>query len=153
MVVFLSGGAFATTLTHSGGKVEIGVPDGWKSSQDGDTITLEPADEAMSVVFTIVDGDKADQVFEEIDKEVEKKVGEITWENGGKPSEVDVNSMDGYEYNGSAQKGKLNIYCLAINTPSDKTVLLYWFSDEASDKKYEKDSTFILENIKPLKTK
>ncbi|MBF0409621.1 MAG: hypothetical protein HQM10_19935 [Candidatus Riflebacteria bacterium] len=151
LALVFPGTSIATTLTHSAGQIEIAVPDNWKSSQEGDIIKIEAPGSDMMLVFRIEEGDKADKVFEAIDTALESKVGSITWDNDGNYKEVDLNGMNAYEYNGSADAGKLLIYCLWIDSPSDKSVLLYWLSDEAADSKYEKEVAAILSGIKPLK--
>ncbi|MBF0500274.1 MAG: hypothetical protein HQM09_09080 [Candidatus Riflebacteria bacterium] len=150
-ICLVSGSAFATTLTHAKAKVEITVPDTWKSAQDGDVMTLSAPDDSMSVVFMIMDSAAADKAFESIDKDLEKNLGPITWANDGKAIDEKINDMPTSEWNGKTKDGKMMVDCLSIDTPSDKALGVYWFSTEESEKKYEADIATIVKGLKPLK--
>lgn len=155
MIVALAFAApvWATTLTHSPAQVEITVPDTWKSSQDGDTMTLTSPDEEMAVVFNVLEADQADKALETMDKELEKAIGEITWENDGKFSEESINGMTTYMWNGKAKGGAMSVDCLQIDTPSEKSLVVYWFGTADAEKKFDADIQTIVKGLKPLAKK
>ncbi|MBF0542868.1 MAG: hypothetical protein HQM08_00470 [Candidatus Riflebacteria bacterium] len=140
----------ATTLTHSGAQVEITVPDGWKSNQEADVIKIAAPDDSMAVVFTVVAEEKADKAFDAIEKALEKSVGQILYDNDGKPIEEKINGMPTWEWDGATKDGKLKVYSLSIETPSGKTLVVYWFGTPESEKKYEADIKTIAQGLKPL---
>jgi predicted Zn-dependent protease len=150
MALLVPGMVWAEVLTHAGAQVEITVPDKWKQASDEDSLTITSPDDAMAVVFTVLDSNEADKAFDAIDKELEKALGEIKWQNDGKPSEEKINGMTAWEWNGSAKEGKMFVDCLSIDTPADKTLGVYWFTAAEFEKKYEADVETIVKGLKPV---
>ncbi|MBF0408747.1 MAG: hypothetical protein HQM10_15475 [Candidatus Riflebacteria bacterium] len=140
----------AKTLTHEAGKVEITIPDGWKEVASEDSLTVTSPDDSLAVVFSMFEAKEADKCFDNIDKELEKALGEIKWENDGKAKVTDCNGMPCSEWSGTAKDGKMFVDCDSIDTPADKTLGIYYFSTEESLKKFEKDLDALVRGIKPL---
>lgn len=143
----------ATTLTHAGAQVEITVPDTWKSNQDGDVITITAPDDAMSLVFMILNPKEADKALEEVDNELEKTIGTIKWDNEGNSKPEEINGMKGEFWGGTAKEGKFQVECYSLDTPSGKKLGVYWFDTPESEKKYEKDIETIVKGLKPMAKK
>lgn len=145
----LAGAASAEVLTHSGAKVQINVPKGWTQSQDGDVLTINSPDKAVSVVFIVLEQKETEKAFAIMDKAVEKAVGEVEWEHDGKAVDEEINGMPTFEWNGSAKNGKLYVDVLSIDTPADKNLGVYWFTAAAAEKKNQADIDTIVKGLKP----
>lgn len=116
-------------------------------------MTITAPDESMAVVFNVLEADVADKALEAMDKELEKAIGEIKWDNDGKATEEEINGMKTYEYNGKAKGGAMLVDCLVIDTPSEKSLAVYWFSTVEAEKKYEADIATIVKGLKPIAKK
>jgi hypothetical protein len=150
-VLLTSGLAQADVVTHAGAKVQIDIPSGWKQEQKANSMVITAPDGNMSVVFVVLEGDEVDAAFEAMDKQVEKEFGPVTWAKDGEAVHEDINGMETDEWNGTAKDGALQVDVLAINTPADKALAVYWFTDTASAKKYEPALKQIVRGLKPAK--
>lgn len=137
-------------LTHPEAQVEITVPDSWKQAPEGNVLKITAPDESMAVVFMVLSPSETDKALAEVDAELEKAIGEITWENEGNATDTEVNGMQGDLWNGTAKEGKFQVECIALNTPSGKTLGIYWFDTPESEVKYEKDIDTIVNGLKPV---
>lgn len=149
-VLFLSATltAQAATFPYTEAKVEITSPEKWKSAQDDDSVTFTAPDAEMSVIFSLLPAGAEAKAAEIIGKELDKAVGKITWED--KPEKEIINGMASEVWEGKAQGGKVNVTALYVDTPADRTLAIYWFSTDESEKNYEKEIEAIVKGIKPL---
>ena len=147
----VTGVAAADVLTHKGAKVQINVPKGWHEKQDGDVLMISAPSDEMQIVFIVLEQKEADAAFKEMDKAVEKAVGEVDWEHDGNAVEEEINGMSTSEWNGSAKKGSIYVDVLSIDTPSDKNLGVYWVTAAAAEKKYQADITTLVKGLKPAK--
>src|SRR6266545_5762781 len=141
--------ASAEVLTHKGAKVQINVPKGWSQKQDGDVLVINAPNKGMSVVFVVLDQRNAEKAFAEMDRAVEKAVGEVEWEHDGNAVDEEINGMPTSEWNGSAKDGSVLVDVLSIDTPADKNLGVYWFTSAAEEKKYQADLETIVKGLKP----
>jgi predicted Zn-dependent protease len=140
--------ALAETVVHQGAKVEISLPDGWKSQQDGDAMNVASPDGELMIVFVVLDSADAEKGFELIDKKLEESTGAIEWEE--KPSNDKINGMDCEIWNGTAKDGTLHIEAVYIDTPADKSLGVYWFSTTESEAKFQKEIDLVVKGLKPV---
>ena len=150
LVSVVSGRAAATTITHKEAQVEIAVPDGWKSAQEDDMMSLTAPDDSIVVVFLVMPGETSDKTLEGIEKHLEKSTGKIAWDE--KPKEDKVNGMDAEIWGGTAKDGKVQVEAVYVDTPSGKNLAIYWVSTPESEAKYTKDIDLIVKGLKPLAT-
>jgi hypothetical protein len=141
----------AEVLTHAGAKVQINVPEKWTQKQDGDVLVITSPDGGVGLVFAVVAEEDAEAVFEAMDKQLEQQTGTIAWENDGEASELTINGMPAAEWNGSAKGGAMFVDVLVIDTPADKDLGVYWFTDAASEKKNQAAIETIVKGLKPVK--
>ncbi|MBF0503247.1 MAG: hypothetical protein HQM09_24205 [Candidatus Riflebacteria bacterium] len=174
-----SGAAFAATITYSRAKVEITVLDKWRVLQESGTLTFWPSDDSlqdnnvapwdrdaamsaadkmkqsipnasMSIIFMAIEQAASDKVFEILNKELEKKLGPITWGSAGKAIEENINGMPTTEWTGKTNDGRMMVGCFAINTLANKSLGIYWFATVENQKKYDTDIVKIIKGLKPL---
>ena len=143
--------AVAEVLTHAGAKVQITVPKGWTQHQDEDVLVIKAPDGGMAVVFAVLPEEHADKALEAIDKAIEKAVGTVTWEHNGEAKEEEINGMATSEWNGSAEDGSIYVDALAISTPADKVLGVYWFTAAAKWEGYEGAVKTIVRGLQPVK--
>lgn len=147
---FLPGNGLAEVLTHESGKVEITVPEKWVQKREGAFLTITSPDGGLAVVFMMLEAAAVDKAFEAVGKELDKILGAVTWENDGKPAEEKINEMPTWEWNGKTKDGKVVVGVLSIDTPADKNLGIYWFTDVENEKKYEEDVKTIVRGLKPM---
>jgi hypothetical protein len=140
--------ALAANFQFSAAKVEITSPEGWKSSQEGDVVTIGAPDDSISVVFMVLPEGLEDKAIEEIEKNLEKAIGKVAWKE--KPTHEEVNGMPSEIWEGTAKEGKMVVEAMYTNTPADKSLGVYWFSTPEADKKYEKEIETIVKGLKPM---
>jgi hypothetical protein len=150
-LLLLTNVAPAEVLTHNGAKVQITVPKGWHQKQDGDVLLISSPSDEMNVVFVVLEQNDVDKALAQMDRTVEKAVGEVTWDHDGNAVVEEINGMPTYEWNGSAKKGSIYVDVLSIDTPSDKNLGVYWFTAAAAAKRYEADLKTIVKGLKPAK--
>jgi hypothetical protein len=150
-LLLLTNVAPAEVLTHAGAKVQIMVPKGWHQSQDGDVLVISAPSDEMSVVFVVLEQNEADRAFKQMDRAVEKSVGEVDWDHDGNAVDEEINGMPTSEWNGTAKKGSIYVDVLSIDTPSDKNLGVYWFTAATAAKKYQADLKTIVKGLKPAK--
>ncbi|MFZ5949865.1 MAG: hypothetical protein ACOYXC_04130 [Candidatus Rifleibacteriota bacterium] len=153
MVAFGSLAFAADVLVHEGAQVEITIPENWARNVEGDGMTVVAPNEEMSIAFMILDADKADKVLEQIDASVDKEIGKVAWENNGESKPENINGMEGENWYGTAQGGKIQVECIVLDAPTGKKLVLYWFDTPESEKKYEAEIGMIVRGLKPVAKK
>lgn len=156
LMIAVAVAAMLPMSVHAGRKVtddkagiELEVPDAWKESRDENSLTIEPKDEAVALVFQTLEAENADAVIKAIDAELVKSLGPIVWENEGKGKDIDINGMKGKEWDGTAKEGAMIISCLALDTPAANILSIYYFATPESEKTYNDDLTAIIQSLKP----
>ncbi len=150
MVCLVTSNVFALTINHEKGLVQITVPDKWTQESDGDTMLIAAPDKTMAVTFMVLPSEAIEKAFEEIDNSLDKKLGTVKWENDGKSKPADINGMKGEAWEGSAKEGKMKVYCILLDTPSDNQLGIYWFCTSEAEKVLEKDVDTIIQGLKPM---
>jgi predicted Zn-dependent protease len=141
----------AEVLTHPGAKVQINVPAKWTQKQDGDSLLITSPDGGVAIVFVVIASKDVDAAFAAMDKELEKSTGGVEWANDGEATEETINGMPAAEWNGTAQDGEVYVDVLAIDTPAEKDLGIYWFTAAAAEKKNQADINTIVKGLKPIK--
>jgi predicted Zn-dependent protease len=153
VLVGISSSLFAVeVLTHPEAQVQITVPDQWKQVQKEDVLEIYSPGDEMAVVFMILAPKEAEKALDQVDKELEKKLGEIKWENNGDSKPEEINGMKGEIWNGTAKEGKFQVECITLDTPSGKILGIYWFDTPESEVKFQKDIVTIVKGLKPVAT-
>ena len=149
LVLVLAVHAHAASFPFTAANVEATAPDGWKSGQDGDTVTFTAPDGLMSVVLTLLPKGAEDKAAEVIEKELDKSIGKVAWKE--KPTKEKINDLDFEIWEGTAKEGKMVVEANYITGASDRELAVFWFSTPEADKKYEKEIDGIVKSIKKIK--
>lgn len=150
LVLFATASFAANVLTHEAAQVEIAIPANWTQSADGDVMTIESPDKEMAVVFMILNPKTADKALEELDATLEKTIGEITWNDEGAAKTEEINGMSCDVWVGVAEKSKVQVECISLDTPSGKKLGIYWLDTPESEKKFAADIETIMQGLKPV---
>jgi hypothetical protein len=143
--------AQAEVLSHPGAKVDINVPAKWTQKQDGDVLVISSPDGGVGIVFAVVAAKDVEAVFTALDQKLEQELGAIEWDNDGEASELNINGMDGAEWNGSAKDGEVYVDVVVLDTPTDKDLGIYWFTAAAAEKANQAAVETIIKGLKPSK--
>jgi hypothetical protein len=140
----------AGTFQFKKAQVEITSPEGWKSAESEGSVTFTAPDDSIACVFLAVPAKNFEEAAKLLDKEAEKGVGEIDWEE--KPENIEINGMATELWDGTAKEGKMVVEAAYMDTPSGEQILcLYWFSAKDAATKHEKAIDEMVKGIKPMK--
>ena len=144
----LPAAALAKSWPHADAKVTIDIPDSWKVEPDGDALNATSPDETAALIFVIVPADTLQKAADEIDKELDKIVKDVTMEDG---KETTLNGMKAWAADGKGKAdGKgVDIGVAFIQTKSGKILLVLGFGETGKYEKHEADISKILQSIKP----
>jgi hypothetical protein len=142
--------ALADRISFKAAKVSINVPDGWKSSTDGDTISISDKHEDVNISFMAVDAGAVKQATKALKRMLEKKVDHLTLTD---PSKISFNGMDGVVLSGDGFVNDVNIdlAIVVLDTPSDTNdLVVFAIGEDAKLARHKDEVMSIFENLKPL---
>ncbi len=135
------------TFSNEAAQVSIDLPAGWKYEAKDGGLSAEPAEGGFFVHFQTLQGDELNAALDEADKVLAKEVKDLKL---GEAKDVEVNGMPAKVVEGTADGMEVSFG--VVNTPVENlSLLVYGIGAPETVKKYEKDITFILQSLKPLK--
>jgi hypothetical protein len=145
----LASPAFADTITHKRARITIDVPEDWKSSTDGDMITLADRKDDVAITFVVVDSGSIKAATRAAKKELGKRIRNLTFTD---EKEITVNGMSGVGFAGDGFLGDTNIdlLLLALDTPADdKDLLVIAIGEDAKIARRKKEVQWVFEHLRP----
>jgi hypothetical protein len=163
--LFGIGSAGAEIRTNTAGQVSVDIPSSWIISDTGKgqtaaqkkaaagLLVAKSKDDAVGLIFWVVDKSDATQAIKLLDKALEGKVKDIKWENK-KPLAANINGMKGIKNAGTAMiEGKEAIVMVAVvgPTPTKKGVIIFGAIDKAKVTEHKAELINIFDSLKPIK--
>lgn len=146
------GTAAAEVRTSPTGKVSVDIPSSWKvKSESAELLVGESKDDAVGLMFWVVDKFDVTEALEKLDGAVKGKITKIKWE---KAKKAEINGMKGIRNVGTAViKGKDAYLMLAIvgPTPSNKGVIVFGAIEQSKLTEHKAELVNILDSLKPVK--
>lgn len=146
------GTAAAEVRTSPTGKVSVDIPSSWKvKAESPDLLVGESKDDAVGLMFWVVDKFDVTEALEKLDGAVKGKITKIKWE---KAKKAEINGMKGIRNVGTAViKGKEAYLMLAIvgPTPSNKGVIVFGAVEQSKLTEHKAELVNILDSLKPVK--
>jgi predicted Zn-dependent protease len=93
--------AAGETFTHAEAGVQMTLPAGWQSKNEGETMTVGPADNLISVVLWVPKGDDFKKAVDDLAEELDKVVKNSKITKPGK--EITHNGMQAYTTGGTGE--------------------------------------------------
>jgi hypothetical protein len=115
--------ALADSVSFKAARVNIEVPDGWHSSNDGSTITVADKHEDVGMTFTAVDAGAVKHAAKVVTHILADKIDQLTLSD---PQEIDINGMAGVALTGDGfyNGANIDLAIIVIDTPSDTNDLV-----------------------------
>jgi hypothetical protein len=146
------GTAGAEVRTSQSGKVSVDIPSSWKVKSDKSGILVgESKDDAVGLIFWVVDKFDVTESLEKLDQAVKGKITKIKWE---KAKKAQVNGLKGIRNVGTAEiKGKPAYLMLVIvgPTPTNKGVIVFGAIEQRKLTEHKAELVNILDSLKPVK--
>lgn len=152
VVLSTLGVARADKHHHEAGKVEIDVPGTWKVKKDKGMLVGESKDQAVGLMFWVVDKGNVDDAIGLLDKALAGKVTDVKWPR--KPEAADLNGLRGIKNVGAARiKGKDSFIMVAVlgPTPSKKGVIVFGAIEQAKLTEHKAELENIFASLRPMK--
>ena len=142
--------ADAKNYPHEAAKVEISIPDSWEVGIDGDVLTAATPDDAINLVFSIIELNDIEAALDEVEKQLKSEFQEVTI---GEPEEIEINGMPALDWEGTATLDGVTITIggSLIITPAEKTLFIFAAAAPELMAKYGEDIETIANGIKPMK--
>lgn len=143
--------ASAEKHSHPGGKVEIDIPGTWKVEKRDSMLVGRSKDDAVGLVFWIVDSPNVDQAVAKLDKALAGKITDWKWPK--KPQKTVLNGMKGIKNVGTAKaNGKdAHVMVAVLGTPTKKGVIVVGVIDAAKVTEHKAELENIFASLKPMK--
>ena len=163
MSLFAIGSAGAEVRTNTAGQVSVDIPSSWTIADPGKgktpaqkkaaagLLVAKSKDDAVGLIFWVVDKSDAKQAIKLLDKALEGKVKNIAWDNK-KPLDANINGMKGIKNTGSALiEGKEALVMVAVvgPTPTKKGVIIFGAIDKAKVTEHKAELVNIFDSLKP----
>ena len=161
--LFGIGSAGAEIRTNTTGQVSVDIPSSWiiTDTSKGQTpaqkkasaglLVAKSKDDAVGLLFWVVDKSDAKQPIKLLDKALEGKVKDVKWD---KPQDANINGMKGIKNAGTAMiDGKDAIVMVAVvgPTPTKKGVIIFGAIDKAKITEHKAELVNIFDSLKPVK--
>ena len=140
----------AKTFPNSEGKVEISLPDDWKSELKNNVLQVESPEEGISLFFNVLKDENVEQALNDTESNITSLLGALVTEKTG---EIILNGMNTIIEDYKTKDGLFKVSVMLILTPAGKYMLCYYVGSEEADKKYAGELTEIIGSIKPIEEK
>ena len=141
--------AFDKTFTHEGGGIQFDLPDGLKSEEDGDMLTVSTPDEALSVVLWLTEADAFEAAAEAPGEELAKKIKGLKMD--GEPKEGKHNGMEHASVSGSGQADGRKVAFSADLVMAKKPVIILSFASPEMFEKHESSYVKLVKSIRKVR--
>lgn len=145
LVVFSA--ADAKTFPNREGKVEISVPDDWKSEMVNNVLQVESPEDGITLFFDILKDENIEDALANTEKNITSTLGPLVTE---RTAEIILNGMNTIVEDYKTKDGLVKVSVMLILTPAGKYMLCYYLGTEEADRKYADELTDIVGSIKPL---
>ncbi len=151
MVLLLAGVAHAEVRTSKEAGISIDIPSSWKLQAKGDVMVGESKDQAVGLMFWVIDKGQVKDALKVVEKQVGKVVTDQKW---NKPVDRKLNGMTGFEFDGTGKiGGKPADVMVAVlgPTPTQKAIVLFAAVESAKLAEHKAELGDIFGSIKPVK--
>jgi hypothetical protein len=141
--------AMADTIAFKAARVNIDVPDGWKSSTDTNVITVSDRHEDVAISFTAVDAGAVKQSAKYLRKMLANRIDKLTLTD---PQSVTVNGMAGVALSGDGFLNGVNIdlAIIVLDTPSDTNdLIVFALGEDAKLARHADEVQQIFHRLRP----
>jgi len=121
--MLVASSALADTISDSAAKVTIDVPANWKSSANGNQITLADKHDDIGITFVAVEAGSVKKATKRVAREMGNRIDKLTFTS---EQRISLNGMDGVQFKGDGLLNGVNIDLgvVVLDTPSDTNDLL-----------------------------
>lgn len=152
-LVATAGVARAEVHKNGKGKVSVDIPSSWKvKNEKGGLLVGESKDDAVGLLFWVVDKGDADEAIKLLDKALEGKLTDVKWPN--RPEKADINGLRGIKNVGTAVvNGKQAYIMVAVvgPTPTKKGVIIFGAIEQSKLTEHKAELSNIFESLAPIR--
>lgn len=136
------------TYTHAEGGIQFTAPAGWKSKNEGDSMTLSTPDDSLSVVFWVPAAADFDKAIDSLGDELEKVIKNSKMTSPGQTSTH--NGMPAYTAAGTGEVNNEQIAWEVDMLKAKKPVVMLTFAAPAEFEKHEREYKNLVDSIKKV---
>lgn len=136
------------TYTHANGGIQFTAPAGWKSKNEGDSMTLSAPDDSISVVIWVPKADDFEAAVDALGDELEKVIKNSKMTSPGK--ETTHNGMPAYTASGTGEVDNEQIAWEVDMLKAKKPVVMLSFAAPAQFEKHEREYKNLVDSIKKV---
>ncbi|MEL6178161.1 MAG: hypothetical protein AAFS10_04365 [Myxococcota bacterium] len=144
--------ANAENFTNVPAQIQFDAPDDWKSETEDGYMVVGPKDEALALVFMVLESTELDAASKELDKALADDFKEITPDGEGE--EMTLNGMSGFGIDAKAiskKSGKpVELGVLLLKTTSGKILMVLGVADAGKLDAYQSKVTALVQTIRPM---
>ena len=130
------------TFTHPEAGVQMTLPAGWKSNNEGETMTVGPADDLINVVLWVPEGDDFEKAVDDLAEEMDKVVKNSKITQPGK--ETTHNGMQAYTTGGTGEvDGKEIVWSVDMLKAKKPFIVLTFAAPQQSEEHANEYKQFI----------
>jgi predicted Zn-dependent protease len=130
------------TFTHPEAGVQMTLPAGWKSNNEGETMTVGPADDLINVVLWVPEGDNFEKAVDDLAEEMDKVVKNSKITQPGK--ETTHNGMQAYTTGGTGEvDGKEIVWSVDMLKAKKPFIVLTFGAPQQSEDHASKYKQFL----------
>lgn len=136
------------TFTHEAGGIQFDLPDGWKSEEDGDLLTVSAPDHSIAIVFWVMEAKDFEVAAAALDEELGKQVKNVKFD--GDVKEDKHNGMPHASVSGSGQIEGHDVVFSADLLMAKKPVIVLTFAKPGDLEKHADSYAKLVKSIKKL---
>jgi len=130
------------TFTHPEAGVQMTLPAGWMSKNEGETMTVGPADDLINVVLWVPEGDDFRKAVDDLAEELDKVIKNSKITKPGK--EITHNGMQAYTTGGTGEvDGKEIVWSVDMLKAKKPFIVLTFGAPQQSEDHASKYKQFI----------
>ncbi|MDT5062068.1 MAG: hypothetical protein QOH63_2527 [Acidobacteriota bacterium] len=135
-------------FTHQEGGIQFIAPPTWKAKNEGETLTVSPPDDALSVVFWVPKGDDFNKAISDLQAQLEKVIKNLKVTSPGQ--ETTHNGMRAYTGSGTGEVDGEQIIWEVDILQAKKPVFVVSFAAPAGFNKHADEYKQLLASIKKV---
>jgi hypothetical protein len=137
------------TVGFANARVQIMVPQDWKSVSKGNVITLSDRGDDVAVAFAVVPAGALKKASQTAGNALRARIQNLTFK---KEERVKINGMPGVSFEGDGIMNGVNIdlAVLILDTPAqDKDLFIFALAEDAKLAAHKSEVKYVLRNIAP----
>ena len=140
----------ARTYPHATAKVQIDIPDNWKTETDEDTLAAEAPDGNLALFFGVMKATELDAALEALDEELSALVQNLR--PTGEVEKITINGMEGalIEGKGTVDGTAIEVALVILVTRGGKVLVGLGMGTPDAVKRYDPDIERIFKSIRPI---